>query len=207
MSISARRCLQPPHQLLRRQAPDGNDGHIRQTAPPDDRLIQLQLRCAQMAADEAGVGADRLGKGVLRSLDGVLHLRAGGAALFPCLILKSNGPGPFKQDNAKSIDKLPGRRIKVRADICHGVIDHRLQRPLVQLLHTIPLEILQQRADDEIRNIAAGGQAVNGIGMDGKTANLDSTVIEIASVGKQFPDAPVCDRTFVLLLHVSHPMP
>ena len=59
-----------------------------------------------MAADEAGIGPNRLHEGILGTLDGILHLRGGDAPLFPGFDLKGNGPGPYTEGTQENPTKL-----------------------------------------------------------------------------------------------------
>ena len=56
-----------------------------------------------MAADQAGIGADRLYKGILGALGSMLQIRCCKRSLLPCFGFKGNGTNSGKQNNAESV--------------------------------------------------------------------------------------------------------
>ena len=115
-----------------------------------------------MPPQKTGIGAYRLGEGVLRPFDRVFHLRRGGGALFAGLVLKGNGPAAEKHHGI-AIDQLQGHGVQILAGLGHGIIDRAVEGAVTEQVHGLGGGILEQGLDHVFRDVAAGGQAVDGI--------------------------------------------
>ena len=154
--------LHPFHQGWVRQAVDISQGHVGQAPLTDLRFVQPQGRCTQVPPQKAGIGADSLGKGVLWPLDRIFHLRRGGGALFTGLVLKGDGPAAEKH-HGKAVDQLQGHGVQVLAGLGDGVVDRAVEGAVTEQVHGLGSGVLEQRLDHVFRDVAAGGQAVDGI--------------------------------------------
>ena len=146
--------LHPLHQARVRQAVNVGHSHIGQTSAAHLDLPKPQGRGAQMAADEAGIGPNRLHEGILGTLDGILHLRGGDAPLFPGFDLKGNGPGPGEENDTETVDQLPGHGVQVLAGVRHAVIDVSQQCLFIKGRRCTPGQIVRNGADDVLRGIS-----------------------------------------------------
>ena len=117
-------------------------------------------------------GAEGFHESILGAFDGVLHLRRGDTPLFRGFHLIGNGSHPFKQHHAEAVYQEKHRILQILAGLRHGVIHQAMKGIVVKLSHGIPLQPLRNGLENILRRRAAGGQAVNGIGMEDKTGAI-----------------------------------
>ena len=158
--------LHPLHQARVRQTVNVGHGHIGQASAAHLGLPKPQGRGAQMAADEAGIGPNRLHEGILGSLDGILHFRGGDAPLLPGFDLKGNGPRPGKQNHAEAVYQLLCHGVQILAGVGHGVVHRPPKGPVIELLHGTAPEVLGDGLEDILRGVSPGHQAVNHVGIE-----------------------------------------
>ena len=150
------------HQGRVRQTVNIGQGHIGQAPLPDLRFVQTQRRCAQVPPQKAGIGANRLGKGVLRPFYRVFHLRRGGGALFAGFVLKGNGPIAEKH-HGEAVDQLHGNGVQILTGLGDGIVDRAVEGAVTEQIHRLGGGVLKQRLDHVFRDVTAGGQAVDRI--------------------------------------------
>ena len=176
----------PLDQRFIRQPLDVGHGHIGQGSPSHLGLPEPQLRGAQMAANQAGIGADGLHEGILGAFDGILHLRGGNTPLFPGLDLEGNGSGSREQDHAEAVDQLPRHRIQILARVRHAVIDVAQQRLVIERPGRLAGQIVRNGAEHIFRGIPAGGQAVDGVGIEPNAVAPQGTLDKIPRALENF---------------------
>ncbi|CDB31305.1 unknown [Firmicutes bacterium CAG:137] len=199
------------HQVRSRQPLNVGNGHIGKAPPPHQGLIQPQLRRAHVPPDEAGVGPHRLGEGVLRPLDGILHLRCGQAPLLPCFHLKGNGSHTGEKHHTEAVNQLLRHGIQILAGVGHRVVHLPSQGQIVQLLHSLALEMLRNGPHNVFRRIRPGNQAINHIGVQPEAAAHQLPGNEVSRPLKNTADIFIGHgtgihrlRSWRRLLHHSH---
>ena len=150
-----------------------------------------------MAPQEACVRADGFRKGVLRAFDGVFDLRRGGRALFSGLVLEGDRARCAEERHGKAVDELVRHIVQVGAGLGHGIVDRRVQRAVVKLLHRPGGAVLHQRLDDIFRDVAAGGQTVDGVNVYGMPGDVQLALIEVARAVEDRHDIFVRDRACI----------
>ena len=146
-----------------------------------------------MTANDAGVGTHRFRKGILGAFDGIFHLRGRKASLLAGFHLEGNGTHPRKQHHAKSVDQLERRLLQIGAFIRHTVIDPAMEGIVIERFHGIAPQMLRQRLKNILGGISAGGQSVDGIGVQRKALAFQRPHNEIPRIAKETADALICD--------------
>ena len=199
--------LHPLHQAKVRQAVNVGHGHIGQAPAAHLGLPKPQGRGAQMAADEAGIGPNRLHEGILGTLDGILHLRGGDAPLLPGFNLKGNGPGPGEENDAEAVDQLQCHSVQVPAGVRHAVINAPPEGRCIERLDGIPPQIIRNGLYHILRGIRPGGQAVDGIGIEGEFSAFQGTDDKVPGIPENMPDIWIGDLAEVHSLHLFGRVP
>ena len=144
-----------------------------------------------MAADQAGIDPDGFYKGVLRPLHRVFHFRGGRSPLDTGFYLKSKSAHAGEQDDAEAVHQLQRRLVHVPADGHRRVIHSAVEGGVVGFLH-VSGQILRDRLEYILRNIPAGGQAVDVVGIEGISAAAKRAGHEIPGFGKPAFDLFIC---------------
>ena len=138
-----------------------------------------------MAAEQAGVGADGFHEAVLGTLDSVFHLRLARPPLVTGFDLEGNGTGPGKEHHAEAVDQLQGHIIQILACIRHAVVHPTPEGIVIEQGDTVALQVLRQGLEHIFRGISPGGQAVDGVGIQGKAAAGKLPDHEIPGIAEQ----------------------
>ena len=144
-----------------------------------------------MAADQAGIDPDGFYKSVLRPLHRVFHFRGGRSPLDAGFYLKSESAHAGEQDDAEAIHQLQRHLVHILADGYRRVIDSAVEGGVVGFLQ-ISGEIFRNRSEHVLRNIPAGGQAVDVVGIEGISVAAQSAGHEIPGFGKPAFDLFIC---------------
>ena len=147
-----------------------------------------------MTAQQACVRADGLGERVLRTFDGVFHLGRRGRALLTGLVLEGNRARAAEQHDGKAVDELVRNIVQILARLGHGVIDAGVQRTVIERLEAALGAVLHKRLDDVFGNVAAGGQAVDGININGMPGDVQLAPVKVARAVEDRHDIFVRDR-------------
>ena len=160
-----------------------------------------------MPAQQARVGPHRLHKSVLGPLDSILHLRSRNAPLLSGLDLKGNGPGLRKENDTEAVDQLQCHSVQVPAGVRHAVINAPPEGRCIERLDGIPLQIIRNGLYHILRGIRPGGQAVNGIGIEGEFPTFQGPDDKVPGIPENVPDIWIGDLSKVHSLHLFGRVP
>ena len=154
----------PPELRYERGVGDAVEPEYRRLRPAlaaDDRTFYLQRGARNAPPHEGGVGAQGLGEAVLAALERLFHRRLADGALYLLRAhFKAHGAALiFKQHCAAALRYIGDYRVERRAPLrlraVHGALEQSLRGKLRSRAQK-----LGQRAQEELGNVAAGGQAV-----------------------------------------------
>ena len=185
--------LQPGHDGRVRQPLNVDEGDVRSALPPRRRLPDLEALAAQVAAEQAGVGAGGLAEGVLRPARGALDLRFGGAALLSGLDLEGQGNALRQTEDGKAVEQAADRVGCVGTALRHRAADRAADRRLRQLIRGSSRKA-GQRADHGLGDLAARGQTVQKIENAVLPADAQPPAAEVRRAGKSVVDLRRADR-------------
>ena len=138
-----------------------------------------------MAAQEACIDAHRLGKRILRALDGVFRLRRGRAAPRTCFRFKAERRiRSVEKHSAVAVQQLVRRLRRALRTLGDGTVDSRPLRLRQNLLYAPRRDRLHQRLQHLLGDIPAGGQPVQKQQSQPLPADRDLPGIEIRRIAE-----------------------